>query len=99
MAVHSGSLGDRVKDLMCRMSQTNRQRISTAGEGVWGPRVKIDSTWNVFFNDTGTANGCKGGDLKVLATQTQTLPDAIPPIGQVHPFSKMAVTFEPLKEF
>ena len=29
--------------------------------------------------------------------QAQTLPEATPPIGQIHPFSKMAVTFEPLK--
>ena len=28
--------------------------------------------------------------------QAQTLPDATPPIGKIHPFSKMDVTFEPL---
>ena len=28
--------------------------------------------------------------------QAQTLPYATPPIEQIHPFSKMAVTFEPL---
>ena len=26
--------------------------------------------------------------------QAQTLPDEVPPIGKIHPFSKMAVTFE-----
>ena len=31
--------------------------------------------------------------------QVQTLPDATPPIGQIHPFSKMAVPFEPLMGF
>ena len=31
--------------------------------------------------------------------QTQTLPNATPPIGQIHSFSKMAVTFERLKGF
>ena len=31
--------------------------------------------------------------------QAQTLPDATPPIGKIHPFSKMAVTFEPLMGF
>ena len=31
--------------------------------------------------------------------QAQTLPDATPPIGQIHPFIKMAITFEPLKRF
>ena len=31
--------------------------------------------------------------------QAQTLPDATPPIGQIHPFSKMAVTSEPLMGF
>ena len=31
--------------------------------------------------------------------QAQTLPDATPPIGKIHPFSKMAITFEPLKQF
>ena len=31
--------------------------------------------------------------------QAQTLPHATPPIGQIHPFSKMAVTFEPQMGF
>ena len=28
--------------------------------------------------------------------QAQTIPDATPPIGKIHPLSKMDVTFEPL---
>ena len=31
--------------------------------------------------------------------QTQTLPDEAPPIGKIHRFSKMTVTFEPLMGF
>ena len=31
--------------------------------------------------------------------QAQTLPDATPPIGKIYPFSKMAVTFEPVMRF
>ena len=31
--------------------------------------------------------------------QGQTLPDATTPMGQIHPFSKMAVTFVPLNRF
>ena len=31
--------------------------------------------------------------------QAQTLPDAASPIGKVHPFSKIAVTFEPVMQF
>ena len=31
--------------------------------------------------------------------QAQTLPDATPPIGKIHTFSKMAVTFEPMMQF
>jgi hypothetical protein len=31
--------------------------------------------------------------------QEQTLPDATPPISKIHPFSKMAVTFEPVMKF
>ena len=31
--------------------------------------------------------------------QAQTLPDATPPIGKIHPFSNMAVTFEPPMRF
>ena len=31
--------------------------------------------------------------------QAQTLPDATPPIGKLHPVSKMAITFEPLLGF
>ena len=29
----------------------------------------------------------------------QTLPDAAPPVGKIHPFSKIAVTFKPIKQF
>ena len=28
--------------------------------------------------------------------QAQTLPDATPPIGKIHPFIKIAITFEPV---
>ena len=31
--------------------------------------------------------------------QAHTLPDATPPIGKIHPFSKMALTLEPLMGF
>ena len=31
--------------------------------------------------------------------QAQTLSDATPPRGQIHPFSKMAITFEPVMVF
>ena len=31
--------------------------------------------------------------------QAQTLPKEAPPIGKIHPFSEMAVTFEPLLGF
>ena len=36
-----------------------------------------------------------------LAAQAvgQTLPDAAPPAGKIHPFSKIAVTFEPIQQF
>ena len=29
--------------------------------------------------------------------QAQTLPDATPPIGKIQPFSKMPITFEPVR--
>ena len=52
-----------------------------------------------------TSSSCRGlwprlflpsgaGQKKRL--QAQTLPDATPPIGQIHPFRKMAIAFEPL---
>ena len=31
--------------------------------------------------------------------QAQTLPDATPPIGKIYPFTKMALTFEPVMRF
>ena len=31
-------------------------------------------------------------------TAGQTLPDATPPVGQIHPFSEIAVTFEPIQQ-
>ena len=35
----------------------------------------------------------------LLRLQAQTLPDATPPIGKIHPFSKMAVPFKPVMGF
>ena len=29
----------------------------------------------------------------------QTLPDATPPLGKIEPFTKITVTFEPMKQF
>ena len=31
--------------------------------------------------------------------QEQTLPDEVPPMGKIHPFSKIAVTLEPVMRF
>ena len=31
--------------------------------------------------------------------QAQTLPDEAPPLGKIHPFSKIAVTFGPIQQF
>ena len=31
--------------------------------------------------------------------QEQTLPDEAPPMGKIHPFSKIAVTFDPVMRF
>ena len=31
--------------------------------------------------------------------QAQTLPGATSPIGKIHPFSKFAITFEPIMQF
>ena len=31
--------------------------------------------------------------------KTQTLPNEAPPMGKIHPFSKIAVTFEPVMRF
>ena len=31
--------------------------------------------------------------------QAQTLPNATPPIGKIYPFTKMALTFEPVMRF
>ena len=38
-------------------------------------------------------------NLYVASKQAQNLPDATTPRGKIHPFSKMAVTFEPLMRF
>ena len=29
----------------------------------------------------------------------QTFPDATPPVGKIHPFSNIVVTFEPIQQF
>ena len=58
-------------------------------------------------------NGCillelldiAGNGFKCLETsllhrlQAQTLPNEAPPMGKIHPFSKIAVTFEPVMQF
>ena len=37
--------------------------------------------------------------IKKLDGVNQLIPDATPPIGKIHPFSKKAVTFEPIMQF
>ena len=53
----------------------------------WSIWAKVSDKCVLFF----TKNGHR--------LQAQTLPNTAPPIGQVHPFSKMAVTSEPLMGF
>jgi hypothetical protein len=54
----------------------------------WAPTIWKDSGF-VIFQETSL--------LRRL--QAQTLPDEAPPIGKIHPFSKMAITFEQLMGF
>ena len=37
------------------------------------------------------------GRTRLLLLQAQTLPDAIPQVGKIQTFSKIAVTFEPIQ--
>ena len=37
--------------------------------------------------------------INVLIDQAQILPDATPPAGKIHPFSKIPITFKPIKQF
>ena len=48
---------------------------------------------------TQCSQGCVVKISLLHRLQVQTFPDATPPIGQIHTFSKMAVTFEPLRDF
>ena len=38
-------------------------------------------------------------NTKTSPLQAQTLPNATPPIGKIYPFSKIALTFEPMMKF
>ena len=40
----------------------------------------------------------KGKTILLLRLQAQTLPDATPPTGKIHPFCKIAVIFEPVMQ-
>ena len=48
--------------------------------------------------DTLTTDEVFSGQLFTIFAMV-LLPDATPPIGQIHPISKMAVTFEPMMGF
>ena len=67
--------------------------ITTAGK----LHYNRSSLFHYCSNTGRNANDGKTSLLRRL--QAQTLPDATPPIGKIHPFSKMAVTFEPLMGF
>jgi hypothetical protein len=48
----------------------------------------------------GSEKGSQFCETSLLHTlQAQTLPDTTPPIGKIHPFSEMAVTFKALMGF
>ena len=61
------------------------------GESDWGP---VGGEAGIRFKAFQSAK--KTSLLRRL--QAQTLPDATPPAGKIHPFSKIAVTFEPIQQ-
>ena len=64
------------------------------------PSHHLAATTNIALAEVGELSKGNHRQTSLLhRLQAQTLPDAIPPIGQIHPFSKMVVTFEPLKGF
>jgi hypothetical protein len=58
----------------------------------YGQRVGFE-----FFITSNVSIALKTSLLRRL--QAQTLPDEAPPIGKIHSFSKMAVTFKPMMGF
>ena len=57
---------------------------------IWGERV------SKFMNKSMTKVSV---EHKLRRLQAQTIPNVTPPMGNIHPFSKMAITFEPLIGF
>ena len=77
---------------------------SPGGPGEWSTNLivsirELKGFLNLKINNLSinSSNNNKTSLLRKL--QAQTLPNATPPIGQIQPLSKMAVTFEPLKRF
>ena len=71
-----------------------RALISLTGSHVWPFHVWPFHTTNTTHNHP---TFTKTNLLPRL--QAQTLPDATPPVGKIHPFSKIAITFELIRKF
>ena len=55
---------------------------------------------NEWFKDSLNINILPEEKTSLLRRlQAQTLPDEAPPVGKTQPFSKIAVTFEPIQQF
>ena len=50
-------------------------------------------------NSTKLDRRFRTGNKPAAQAAGQTLPDATPPVGKIHTFSNIAVTFEPIQQF
>ena len=70
--------------------------------GYWVPLFRAGVYLSIMFRNSLHSSLMRSQSQKtsLLRTlQAQTLPDVTPPIGKIHPFCKMAVTFETLMGF
>ena len=101
------------KEIVSELFEPTGGRWMEQGEGKGGKILKILVLLFFNFCNSGLGNllslsrGCCAAQCSTNHHQTsllrrvqaQTLPDATPPIGQMHPFSKMTITFKPLIGF
>ena len=80
--------------LICQKYSRNAQN---QGKGTNRVKKITITNWLLIKIQEKSNSNIKTSLLRRL--QAQTLPDEAPPKGKIHPFSKMAVTFEPLMGF
>ena len=84
---------------MLKLISLHHRQALTDTDGASNNKIDFHKQYLEILNLEGYQNCISWSTSLLRRLQAQTLPYATLPIGQIHPFSKMAVNFEPLMGF